>query len=92
MGRREGAGHKRARVRHPVGAGTSSVTTVGGGPPGKGWEPLQYANVPWEFNHHQVLLKGMQQAAEGTQCEQGEPRGHTLTVSLSRRNLMLGTR
>lgn len=83
---------KQARVRHPVGAGTSSVAAVGGGPPRKGWEPLQYANAPWEFNHGQVLLKGRQQAAEGLQCERGERRGHALTVSLSRRNLMLGTR
>lgn len=92
MGRREGAGHKRAKVRHPVGAGTSSVATVGGGPPGKGWEPLQYANALWEINHHQVFLKGRQQAAEGPQRKRGEQRGHTLTVSLSLRNLMLGTR
>lgn len=67
VGQSEGAGHKRARVRHPAGAGISSVATVGGGPPGKGWEPLQYANVPWEFSHHQVLLTGGQQAAEGPQ-------------------------
>lgn len=92
MGQSEGAGHKRARVRHAVGAGISSVTTVGGGPPGKGWEPLQYANMPWEFSHHQVLLTGGQQAAEGPQHGRGERRGHVLTVSLSRRNLMLGTR
>lgn len=52
VGQEEGSGHKGARVRHPVGAGISSVTTVGGGPPGKGWELLQYANTLWEFNHH----------------------------------------
>lgn len=57
VGRREGAGHERARVWQPVGAGTSSVTTVGGGPPRKGWEPLQYANTLWEFNSTRFCSK-----------------------------------
>lgn len=83
VGRREGAGHKRARVRHPVGAGTSSVATVGGGPPGEGWELLQYANVPWELNHHQVLLKGRQRAVEGPRREGGERRGRAHSPSVS---------